>query len=157
MSNPFDFAQRHFDLLFAAAAGWIILVLVASIVYRCTRGKYVLFQTPTGLAFSESWTSGRSLQSWWARMGGARNALFVGVSPEFVYVLPQFPFNLLFLPEVYGLEHVIPRGQIRRIVSVPSLLGNEVRVEFNGASGASNELALKLRQPEQFLHAIGSR
>ena len=89
-------------------------------------------------------------------MGGARNALFVGVSPEFVYVLPQFPFNLLFLPEIYGLEHVIPRGQIRRAVSVSSLLGNEVRVEFNGASGASNELALKLRRPEQFLHAIGT-
>ena len=89
-------------------------------------------------------------------MGGARNALFVGVSPESVYVLPQFPFNLLFLPEIYGLEHVIPRGQIRRAVSVSSLLGNEVRVEFNGASGASNELALKLRRPEQFLHAIGT-
>ena len=145
MSGPFEFAQRHFDLLFGIAAGWIIFVLVASIIYRRSRGKYVLFQKPADLAFSESWTSGHSLQSWWARMGGARNALFVGVSPEFVYVLPQFPFNLLFLPEIYGLEHVIPRGQIRRAVSVSSLIGTEVHVEFSGAPGASNELALKLQ------------
>lgn len=61
MSGPFEFAQRHFDLLFASAVGWIVFVLIASIIYRRSRGKYVLFQKPANLAFSESWTSGRSL------------------------------------------------------------------------------------------------
>ena len=156
MSQPFEFVQHHFGLLIAVAIGWIILLLIASIVYRRTRGKYVLFQKPTDLAFSESWTSGRSLQSRLAGIG-ARNALFVGVGSEFVYVLPQFPFNLLFLPEIYGLEYVIPRVQIRRVASVPPARGDEVHLQFRSTSGAANELALKLRRPEQFLQALAAK
>ena len=83
--------------------------------------------------------------------------MFVGVGSQFVYVLPHFPFNLVFLPEMYGLEHVIPRGRIRRVSSESSAFGDNVRVAFTTESGETKEFALKLRHPEQFLQSVGTK
>ena len=155
MGGIVNFLQRNFAVLIALAIGWIFFVVIASALYRRVRGKYLLLHKPTDLTFSEDWTSGSSLQSSRTRLGGARNCLFVGVNSQSVYVLPHFPFNLMFLPEIFGLEYIIPRNRIRQVASESSAFGNTVRVAFTTDTGATNAVALRLRHPEQFMQAVG--
>jgi hypothetical protein len=54
---------RNVFLGFALAAGWIALVIAASIVYRRIKGKPIFRRPIEHPLFLETWRSGRSLRN----------------------------------------------------------------------------------------------
>jgi hypothetical protein len=143
--------EQHFTVLFSGATAWVLLWITVSIVYRKWKGKPLFADRPSDARFLEAWTSGHSNKSALTKIGGARNCLLVAVTPTALIVRPHFPFSLLFLPEVYDLEYVIPRAQIRAITPKRSWFGETVEIQFALPSGAVRSIELKLRQQEQFL------
>lgn len=122
------------------AIGWIVFVVGASVVFRRSKGKPVFPTVPSDALFVDKWASGR-----WAS-----NCLLVAVTDKALSVIPKFPFNLMFLPEIYGLERTIPLGAIREVRRLHGLgLGNNVAVSYGDA-----ELRLKVRNPQAFIDAI---
>jgi len=122
------------------AIAWIVFVIAASIVFRRKKGKPVFPTVPTDALYVDKWASGR-----WAS-----NCLLVVVSDTALSVVPKFPFNLMFLPEVYGLERTIPLRTIRDVRRLGGFgLGNNVAVDYGEA-----ELRLKVRNPQAFLDAL---
>jgi hypothetical protein len=141
--------------IFAIAwvAGWL---LISFLVRRAQRKR---FFAPTAdvYEFSEKWISGRSLDTWWSRLGGARNCLFVGVGREKLLVQPHFPFVLGFMPEIYHLEQVIPLTRITRITPGRYQLRSVLRLEYSDPDGRRRVLELGLRHPEEFLRIVRGR
>ncbi len=91
--------QNPFPVWFPfLAVGWIVFVIGVSIVFRRSRGKPLFPKVPVDAIYVEKSASGR-----WAS-----NCLLVAVTQKALSVVPKFPFNLMFLPEVYGLERTIP-------------------------------------------------
>ena len=122
------------------AIAWIVFVIGASIVFRRSRGKPVFPTVPPDAVYVDKQASGR-----WAS-----NCLLVAVTDKALYVVPKFPFNLMFLPEVYGLERTIPLRNIRDVRWLRGFgLGNNVAVDHGEA-----ELRLKVRNPQAFLDAL---
>jgi hypothetical protein len=119
---------------------WIVFVIGASIVFRRNRGKPVFPTVPTGALYVDKRASGR-----WAS-----NCLLVAITEDALSVVPKFPFNLMFLPEIYGLERTIPLPNIRDVRRLRGFgLGNNVAVDYGEA-----ELRLKVRSPQAFLDAL---
>lgn len=129
---------------------WIALVVTASIFRRRKIGKPIFPKPPTDAVFVEKRSSGRSLNNWWNRIGGANNCLLVGVTPTTLTVTPQFPFNLMFLPEIYGLEFIVSRQAITTVESKPGLFGDTVVVK-----AGDTVFELRLRDSNGFRHALG--
>lgn len=128
---------RNVFLGFALATGWIALVIAASIVYRRIKGKPIFRRPIEHPLFLETWRSGRSLRSLVARFGGARNCLWVAVTGDSLRVGPYFPFNLMFLPEIYGLECTIPGSAVRSVARAGGVPGRrprprELRAHYGG-------------------------
>jgi hypothetical protein len=154
VSHLAAFLEANFALLFTICLAWVVLVVIASAIYRTSRGKPVLTQPPHEPVFLERWTSGRSLRSVLTRLGGARNCLLVAVTREALVIRPHFPFTLLFLPEIYGLEWTIPRSSIQRVAQVEGLIGRRLLVEFKSGGGDIERVELILRDSEQFRQAL---
>ena len=134
------------------AIGWIVFAIIISAVIRVRRGK-VLFPKPSSNAlFSERICSGRSFSTIWARVGGARNCLLVTLTEKTLAVTPHFPFNLIFLPEIYGLEHNIDISAIRDVTEKKGILGSSVTVAFTGLR--EQRFELRLRHQDGFLQAL---
>ncbi len=156
MPFPFEFLQDHFWVLFAAALGWVGLVVVASVVYRKAKSKPFRIVEPDHPMFMERWTSGRSLRNFVSHFGGARNCLFVAVTRSELIVRPHFPFTLFFLPEIYGLEMVVPRSSVRSVELKSGVLGSSILLSIDSSPGVSFQLELRLRAPTEFTQAMGT-
>jgi hypothetical protein len=91
-------------LAIPAAFIWLAVVVAASIIYRRRAGKPVIPRAPADAVFVEKGCSGNSQRNVLTQLGGASNCLLVYVADQKIHVVPQFPFNLLFLPEIWGLE-----------------------------------------------------
>lgn len=100
-------ADIPFPVLFGTAIAWIGLWVGASIIYRKSRGKPLFPRKPQDAAFFESNASGHSNRNRLTKLGGARNCLSVAVTKDAVVIQPRFPFNLMFLPEIYDFEYTI--------------------------------------------------
>lgn len=133
--------QNPFPIWFPfVAIAWLVFVIGISVAFRRSRGKPVLPRLPDGAVFVDKSASGR-----WAS-----NCLLVAVTDEALSVVPKFPFNLMFLPEIYGLEQTIPVSSIRDVRRLRGFgLGNNVSVDY----GAST-LRLKVRDPQAFVDAL---
>jgi hypothetical protein len=95
---------------------------------------------PDDAIYVDKWASGR-----WAS-----NCLLVAVTGKALSVVPKFPFNLMFLPEIYGLERTIPVRFIREVRRLHGFgLGNNVAVDYGEA-----ELRLKVRNPQAYVDAL---
>ena len=129
-------------------AGWI----GTSIVFRLNRGKPIYPKPPTDVVYKEGWGSGRSLDTWWGRLGGASNCLIIAVTRDRLVVTPRFPFNLMFLPEVYGLELTAPLSKVRVENPASGLFKSRVIIAVDGADNSRMEL--KLRDRQAFLSAL---
>jgi hypothetical protein len=148
---------RNVLLSFALAAAWIALVIAASIVYRRIKGKPIFRPRIEHPLFLETWRSGRSLRNLVTRFGGARNCLWVAVTEDSLRVGPHFPFNLMFLPEIYGLECMIPGSAIRSVERRGGLLdADRVRVSFERVVGDVEEFEFSPRDPEAFVRAVAA-
>ena len=145
---------EHFPALFAGALAWVLLWVGISIAYRKWKGKPLFARAPSDTRFLEAWTSGRSNRNVLTKFGGARNCLLVAVTQDSLIVHPHFPFSLLFLPEIYDLDYVIPRKDIRSITPKRTWLGGTVEVVFALPTESVRSIELKLRQPHQFLQAV---
>ena len=133
--------QNPFPIWFPfAAIAWIVIVIGISVVFRRSKGEPVFPTLPDGAVFVDKSASGR-----WAS-----NCLLVAVTDEALSAVPKFPFNLMFLPEIYGLERTIPVSSIREVRQLRDFgLGNNVSVDY----GAST-LRLKVRNPQSFVDAL---
>jgi len=91
----------------------------------------------------------------WGRIGGASNCLIIAVTRDDLVVTPRFPFNLMFLPEVYGLELTANRSRVRVTNPTAGLLRNRVVITIDGADATRMEL--KPRDRVAFLAALAAR
>jgi hypothetical protein len=130
-----------FSWFFPIAVAWVALVIAASVVVRRRRGKPIVPRVPADAVYSERAASAR-----WAS-----NCLIVAVTSEALTVVPRLPFNLMFLPEVYGHERTIPLRDVTEAKRIRSVFDLNVVVRY----GDRRELALRVREPKRFLAAIG--
>ena len=147
MTDPAAF--KWFPLF---AVGWIALAIAVSIVFRKKRGKPIFPKAPVDALFSERGCSGRSLDTPWARIGGARNCLLVALTPQELTIIPTFPFNLIFLPEIYGLGHSIDISSIRKVVDRKGILGRCLTTTY--ADPKVRRVELRLRHHDAFIGSL---
>lgn len=88
-------------------------------------------------------------------MGGAQNCLMVSVTSDRLIVQPWFPFNLMFLPELYDLEYSIPRTHIRTVVEKRFLFWKYLEITFLTSEGGTHSISLLLRKKDEFLKSLG--
>lgn len=154
MADFTAYLEQHFWGFFALCFGWVAAVALVSVLYRRSKGKAIFADVPDKTLFIEKWTSGRSLRSLVTKLGGAHNCLLVVVTQDALVVRPHFPFTLLFLPEVFGLDCMIPRSAIRRVQMQCGLIRKSVAVEFEATPGQAESLELSLRAPEEFQRVL---
>ena len=146
---------QQFVTLWLMSLLWVLAVVSASVLFRRSRGKPVLFFSVPNAVFQERTASGCSNDGWWRRLGGARNCLVVAITPARLVIRPFFPFNLMFLPETYGLEYDVPLSSVFRATAERSLLRRRVRVCFRDGDREC-DVSLSLRNPEDFLRLLSS-
>lgn len=134
---------------------WIAGGVLVSIRYRRQEGKPIIPRLPDDALFSERRVSGHSRKSLLTRFGGASRVLMVAVTADEFLVTPAFPFNLMFLPEIYGLEVRVPRSAAHVVEASAGLLGRNVVVSIDGA--APFEMMLRLRNQMGFLAAMSTQ
>ncbi len=140
-------------LPFSVALLWIAAWTGISIFYRRQNGKPVIPKRPPDALFSEGYASGRAMTNLFTRLGGANNCLLVAVTADEFMVAPRFPFNLMFLPEIFGLELRIPRSAIRSVERKSTLLGQWFTISF--FTDVPRQVALRVRDPDAFAKALG--
>ena len=129
----------------AAPIAWLGVWIVGSIVYRRISGKPLFPRAPHDAVFVEAWRSGHSLKNSLTRIGGARNCLLVYVADGALTIVPIFPFNLMFLPEIYGLEATASIADVR-VTSIDGLLGKRLLLTIEGLREKRFELWLHDQQ-----------
>jgi hypothetical protein len=147
--------ETNHTLFFVGPLLWVLLWVVASIIYRKSRSKTILPSKPKNSLFYEGWASGHSNRNIFTKLGGAHNCLLVAVTPDFLIIQPRFPFNLMFLPEIYGLEYRIPGLNIRTVEKKGRIFGKGVEIQFIDVGGGEKSVRLYLKRTDDFLTAIG--
>ncbi len=155
MNELIEFIEKNQSLFFSGPLLWVLLRIVASIVYRRSREKEILTFKSKNALFYEGWASGHSNRSIFTKLGGAHNCLGLAVISDALIVQPRFPFNLMFLPEIYDLEHRIPSMNIRSIKVKRSFFSKTVEIQFTGSDGGTRSIKLYLRKLDDFLAAHG--
>jgi hypothetical protein len=145
------------EVFIAFAWMWMVAWLVASFVIRRAKGKRLFAPTSEAFLFSEKWASGRSLDTWWSKLGGARNCLFVAVARDKLVIQPHFPFTLGFLAEIYGLERQIPLDRVLKLSKKRSSFQDVLALEYSDELRSPREFELRLRNPDAFLRAVLGR
>jgi len=72
--------------------------------------------------------------------------------PDLV-VSPKFPFNLAFLPEIYGLDLRVPIASITEVEKTDHLFGRCLRISF--AKSGPPAIELQLRDEAGLIHYLG--
>lgn len=142
-----------FGLVSLWCAGWIS----ASIVYRKRQGKALFPKPPAGAKFVRTNVSGRSRRGFLTSLGGARNCLMVAVTDRGLTVTPVFPLNLMFLPEVWDLEHDIAFADIKSL-SMRKGVGTEILdIHFRSSNGEARHFELRLPDASRLIAAVENR
>ena len=143
------FVERHTLFFVSFPFVWIGAVVTASVLMRRQRGKRIFATSPAGCLFEENRTSGREPCGIRA-LGGASNALKVCVTRDTLFIMPCFPFSLMFLPEIWGLDHEIKLRRIQTIEERSGLFGRSLVVHLVD----DRRVELRLRDPDGFRHAL---
>lgn len=133
---------------------WLIGGALVSALWRKRTGRPIFPHLPKQADFAEAGCSGRNLQSAITSIDGARNVLLVSIIEGQLSIVPMFPFNLLFLPEIWGLEFHLPVAAIVSLSTRNGLNGTTVTLEL--PSGMRGHFDLRLRNPGGFIGAITS-
>jgi hypothetical protein len=155
--TPPEEILAHFNLLMGTGVLWILLMLAVSIAYRRSKGKPVFPRKPDGCLYYEGMGSGHSNRYFYTKLGGARNCLMIALTPTELIVATRFPFNMMFLPEIYDLDHRIPRARILSVAADKFLWVKTVEIAFTDADGQSRSLTLYPKDADGFLKALDSR
>ena len=152
--TPPEEILAHFNLLIGTGVLWILLALAVSIAYRRSKGKEIFPSKPDGCLYFEGWGSGRSNRHFYTKLGGARNCLMIALTSSELIVATRFPFNMMFLPEIYDLEHRIPRARVLSVAAEKFLWVKTIEVLFTDADGQSRSLTLYPKDADGFLAAF---
>ena len=150
-----DWLIENFDLLFGLCVGWVAFWVLASAVHRKLKGRGVKSPPKEDIVFEERTASGRSLKSWYTSMGGAQNCLVVTVTGAKLLVRPFFPFTLMFLPEIFDLEHERGLKDLESVKKEKDFLRDKVLISFQ-ASGIHKTIELRLRDADAFIQAAAA-
>jgi len=155
MTKLQHFLEANVGLFAALGLAWFTLMVGLSIVRRRRKGKPLYPKKPANAVFFESGAAGHSQKDFKSRLGGASRCLMVAVTPEELQVVPNFPFNLMFLPEIYDLEHKIRREDVISVTEEKSaLLGDKATVVFRVPTGEQRTIVLRLKHTADFLQAL---
>lgn len=99
---PSETPQDYFPILFGLSLLWVSVWVVASVLYRRSRGKPIMFRGVPDALFVESTASGHSNRSWFTKLGGASRCLVVAV-----YGKP--PDH----PSAISIQPAVPAGSLR--------------------------------------------
>lgn len=144
----FDSVVLWFGLLWFS--GWVF----ASLLYRRLHGKPLFATRPQNARFVERWVSGSGDATWLARLGGASNCLRVALTPTHLEVLPHFPFTLVFLPEMFDLEHRIALDRIVKVEPQHWFKRLSTAVHWRDQAGRNRVLRLAIGDAEGFTRAL---
>jgi hypothetical protein len=156
MQQPNHVLMENFWLFYGVAIAWVLFWVVASAIARLARRKPIFASPLSDSLFSENRASGRSLKNTFTRIGGARNALLVCVSKQELLIAPHFPFSLMFLPEVFDLEHRVKLSQVK-VARIANPKRATVAIEIEAINGATRTIELKVRDSSSFLNAVQGR
>jgi hypothetical protein len=139
--------------MFAAIV--LIGITAGSIVYRLQKSKPIMKSEFREPRFSETWCSGRSDRKALARLGVAKNILWVIVTKDELHVSPHFPFSLMFFPEAFGLDHRVPGRTIMEVREKSSTShGRGVLVKYLHATGVEENLELRVNDASSLMRAL---
>lgn len=113
-----------------------------------------MFPAIPDAVFIETAASGHSNRAWYTKLGGASRCLVVAVTGTRLLIHPRFPFNLMFLPEIYGLEHDVAAERVTR-AEVGYDRPGSVRLEFRDSDDRLQDVTLYLQKPSDFVKALG--
>ncbi len=151
-----DFVFNNFNIIFAASLFWVGLVIVASIIYKVKTGKKLPPIDSKEILYQEDGVSGSSHKSIVTRLGGARHCLLVTATKNEIDIHPSFPFNLMFLPEIYDLKQRIAVKDIKSIQKIEHVMGKpSIKIEYMQNSGEIKSFELYLGNANKFLSSIG--
>ena len=140
-------------LLFVAAIIWLLLLILLSVYNRKKNGKIIIGDPKVNILFRERNASGHSNKNIITKIGGARNSLKVILSDEYLIVTPYFPFNLMFLPNIYDIEFNI---DYKDIVEIRKGFMKSINISFKEGTRIK-KLNLLLKQKDKFLTTIGTK
>lgn len=140
-------------IIMVIVVGNAVFVLT-SILYRGLKGKSHLAIPEFDIKFSEKWVSSFVPQGKPAKLGKTMNCLAVELSRKALVIRTMFPFNLSFLPQVYDLDHFIPKNEIKCIQPEGTDEEGRVIIEFESA-GVEKRIELSLKKRQEFLRAVG--
>lgn len=153
-----EFVFKNFNIIFAVSFFWIGLIIVASIIYKVKAGKKLTPIDSSEILYQENGVSGSSHKSMLTRLGGARNCLLVTATKNDIDIHPSFPFNLMFLPEIYDLKHRIAVKDIKSIQRTEHVIGKpSIKIEYLQSGRESKTVELYLGNTDKFLASIGRK
>ena len=135
-------------------AGFFLLWVVSSIVYRRQSAKPLMATVLPDANFTEKWVSTRIGTGLLARLGTARNCVHVQVTTTELRIHPHFPFTLGFMPEIYDLDHAIPLAKIRSTTILSDGRAKAVEVRYTRRNGNDETAQLLLRNADAFVNAV---
>ena len=134
---------------------WVLFVAVLSVIYRTNKGKPVLFWSVPNADFIVHFASGHGGRSWFHGFAGANSCLVVAVARGRFIVRPWFPFNLLFLPEIFGIECDVPLEWVTSVDCSESRFSiRRIVIEFNDELLQPRAISLRLRDTERLLEFL---
>ena len=134
-------------VLSTAALLFFGVVGPASVLTRLMQGRPIFPKAPQGAVFEEWMASGRA--SGLHGLIPARNCLMVTVDADTIRIVPFFPFNLMFAPDIFGLERTIPRPDVIDVKCYGGLIRHTVAITYADSKGP-RRFYVDLRKGEVF-------
>lgn len=153
VENVSDFLNDNPVVGIAFAVGWVTIAIGLSVVLRRLRGKPILTPRLPEAIFWEGHASGHP--GGWRALGAASNVLQVAVTTNTVVIRPMFPFNLMFMPEVWGLEATVHQKDVLAItLELDARARPTVTMKFRKPGGGEQTLFLHLKDPKGFVGSV---
>ena len=90
-------------------------------------------------------------------MSRANHCLWIAVTDDELLIGPHFPWTLMFLPEILGIEERIKRQDILSVEKHRSFIyGNKYIVKFRQATGAEQCFVIQVRNARGFENALAA-
>jgi hypothetical protein len=142
--NMANFLGDHFDLLFALALLWTALWMGYGLWRRSRRGPHFPRVRDVSVVFRDDFVGVR-----WPKPSSARGCMIVIVTTDELWVTTCFPFTAV--AGFYDLERRIPLSTITNVQRD----GKWFYLDFTRGDGSPNNIALRIRNGNQFLAALG--